>query len=235
MKKHTIPLALAFLISIFSVYSRASDHEPAVDSVSPKQAYHQIVDGNKRFMTDQPKHEGQGEQSRKDLASGQKPHTIVLSCSDSRVPPELIFDQGLGQLFTVRVAGNVLDPATVASIEYAVEHLGSKLIVVMGHESCGAVKAAINTPVGQSAGSKDLDTLVAAIRPNLNGEHRSPAGEEKMLRGPVKSNVEAVTQDLMVRSKIVRTHVQNDGLVIIPAIYSLESGFVSFWNNEKVK
>lgn len=138
--------------------------------VSATEAFKELVVGNGRFVTGTPSHMNQDAARRKALAGGQKPHAIVLSCSDSRVPPEVIFDRGLGDIFVVRVAGNVLSDVATASIEYAVEHLGAPLIVVMGHESCGAVKAAL-TLKAEDAGSFDLTSLVASIQHNLAMPH----------------------------------------------------------------
>ena len=134
---------------------------------------------------------------------GQKPHTIVVSCSDSRVPPELVFDQGLGNLFVVRAAGQVLGDAAVGSIEYAIEHLGPKLIVILGHDSCGAVNAALSTPDGQSAGSQGLDTLVNKIKPAVRPWAASWQ-KDPTLGEPVRANVLSVAMDMMRRSRIVR-------------------------------
>lgn len=217
-------LSTASLLSM--PLARADHHE---EGVSAQTALEELKKGNKRFVEDDVKHINQGEDRRKKLATGQKPHTIVLSCSDSRVAPELLFDQGLGDLFVIRTAGNTVGSDAVASIEYAVEHLGSKLLVVMGHESCGAVKAALTTPVGHTAGSFDLDTLVGKIRPHVQGS-RSLASSDKTLRVPVQDNVSAVTCNLMKRSKILREHFKKGNLTVQPAIYGLESGKVDFWD-----
>ncbi len=225
-------LMLAFSLSSLSFAS--GEHEEP-QGVAPKQAYQELLSGNKRFLDGKVSHPKQDEARRRSLASGQQPHTIVLSCSDSRVPPELVFDQGLGELFTVRVAGNVLGAATVASIEYAVEHLGSRLIVVMGHESCGAVKAALGAKKGQTSGSPDLDTLVAAIQPNLEGVDRSLAAADKTIREPVKRNVNGVATQLLRRSLIVRKAVESGKVSIVPAIYGLESGKVDFWDTASLE
>lgn len=196
-------------------------------------AYDQLVQGNDRFVAGTTKGDHRGVERRRDLASGQKPFAIVLSCSDSRVPPELVFDQGLGDLFTVRVAGNVLGSAQVASIEYAIEHLGAKLIVVMGHESCGAVKAAIETKVGKnhaSAGSQDLDWLIGAIRPTLKARGlASVTADDPKIRKPVTANIDAVTESLLVRSKIIGEGVEKGSLKIVRGIYALDTGKVDFW------
>jgi carbonic anhydrase len=228
---NTLIISAASILMLLSSASAKEAHPPAAtDGLSPEQSWASLKDGNKRFVSGTSKHPNQSAEFRQRLTEGQKPHTIILSCSDSRVPPELVFDQGLGQVFTIRVAGNIIDPATVASIEYAVEHLGSKLIVVMGHESCGAVKAALTTPAGKSAGSRDLDTLVGAVRANIAGDGRASTSDSKTLRGPVRANVNAVVQDLAIRSKIIRARLDRKELVVLPALYSLETGMVEFWN-----
>ena len=136
---------------LLAVSWAATDHKP---SVAPDTALKWLMNGNNRFVKTQLRmKEGQKPADIKRLSSGQQPHAIVLSCSDSRVPPELVFDQKLGEIFVVRTAGEALGDNAVGSIEYAVEHLGSRLIVVMGHTSCGAVKAAHATlQKGTSAG-----------------------------------------------------------------------------------
>jgi carbonic anhydrase len=201
---------------------------------NPESALDQLVKGNERFVIGSAKGEHRDVSRRKELVVDQKPFAVVLSCSDSRVPPELIFDQGLGDLFTIRVAGNVLGSAQVASIEYAVEHLGAKLIVVMGHESCGAVKAAIDAgegkkKIGESA-SPDMDWLVTSIRPVLKSRGlASVSPEDPKLRKPVMANIDAVTDNLVVRSKVIGDAIAKGNLKVVRGIYSLESGRVDFW------
>jgi carbonic anhydrase len=229
--KLKILIGISFLLAAISpAWGSGGGHADAAAGVTAADAMKMLQDGNKRFVEGKATHAKQDVARRKELANGQKPHTIVLSCSDSRVPPELAFDQGLGELFVIRVAGNVLGAATVASIEYAVEHLGSKLIVVMGHHSCGAVKAAVAAKPGESVGSPDLDTLVASIQPNLQITGRVPAGEEKTLATYVKQNVNGVVQDLRKRSTIVRKQLDGGKLRVVPAVYDLESGVVKFWD-----
>ncbi|MEK7690527.1 MAG: carbonic anhydrase [Bdellovibrionota bacterium] len=205
----------------------------AVDALASDQALGWLKEGNARYVSGKTKGPARDLATRQELAKGQHPYAIVLSCSDSRVPPELIFDQGFGQLFVVRVAGNVVGAATVASIEYAAEHLGSKLLVVMGHESCGAVKAAMDTPPTKSAGSMDLDTLVSAIRPNIESYRKlassSTDPEAKTLRTPVKMNVNGVAARLLKRSKILRHLVHTGKLKVVGGVYGLASGEVEFW------
>jgi carbonic anhydrase len=193
------------------------------------EAFSELQDGNMRFHEGKARHIRQDVPVREGLANGQKPHTILISCSDSRLPPELIFDQGLGDLFVVRLAGNVVNDEAVASIEYAVSHLGAKLLIVMGHESCGAVGAAIGTKPGASAGSQSLDVLVKHIRAHLSDEAVSSAGGDKSFRLPVKENVAATMNELLQQSEIVRRAVATEGLVLGQAIYSLRTGRVEFW------
>lgn len=208
---------------------------------NPDEAYEALISGNQRFSQGTMTHRNQEEARRRALANVQRPFAVVLSCSDSRVPPELVFDQGLGDLFTVRVAGNILGSAQVASIEYAIEHLGAKLVVVMGHESCGAVRATLESVRGKSSGSTDLDWLVSEIRPNVEGEaNRLPASlralADPKFRQPVMRNVDVVTESLIKRSAIVRHALEKDQIRFVRGIYALETGKVDFWGyGEAVK
>jgi len=222
--------------------SWAGSSHAAPEGLSPDKAFKELKAGNERYVDDDSNHKRQDEKTRRDLASGQKPHTVVLSCSDSRVLPEILFDQGLGDLYTIRVEGNGLNTSTVASIEYAIKNLGSRLILVMGHESCGAVKAAITTAKGQSAGSADLDSMIASIQPNISGgktmkNGRSLASSFDMhdtkFRGPAKANVDGVSKQLLKRSKIIRKAVESGKVQVIQGIYGLETGKVDFWGTSK--
>lgn len=226
MRRSVVVVPVILILSSFGLYAS----QGSAPGPKPSAVIEELKQGNGRFAAGEARHPEQKPEDRQKLVGGQSPPVIVLSCSDSRVPPELVFDQGLGKVFAVRVAGNIVDAATVASIEYAVEHLGAKAIVVMGHESCGAVKAALETPVGQTAGSRDLDMLVGAIRTNLAGRY-SVKTAGKTLREPVKANVKAVVEDLIIRSKIVREHVESGKVALVPAIYSIETGFAEFWKD----
>ncbi len=185
-----------------------------------------LKNGNKRFVIPSLRKDGQSAADRDRLTKGQYPHSIILSCSDSRVPPEVIFDQKLGEIFVVRVAGEVLDASTIASIEYAVEHLGSNLILVLGHESCGAVRAAHGTLDGSDAGSPWLNKLVGDIHPRI----RSFAGKPFSQGGVVEgwANAEGVAKDLILRSQIVRDAVNTGEVKIQSALYHLQTGEVDF-------
>ncbi len=226
--------SLLGLLSVIALTSFALPNALANEhpkGMAPDDALQLLKEGNGRFAQGKTIHPNQGPDRRIALSKGQTPHSIILSCSDSRVPPELVFDQGLGEVFSVRVAGNTISQAGVASIEYAVEHLGSQLIVVMGHESCGAVKATLQTPEGKTAGSPHLDTLVATIRPGLEGYSSKSVDEDKTLKKPVMSNVDYVATRLMQTSKIIRNRVESGQLKIVKSSYALSSGSVSFWGD----
>ena len=162
---------------------------------------------------------------RLELTKGQTPFASVLSCADSRVPPEVVFHMGLGDLFVVRAAGQVTDKSVLASLEYAAEHLHSPLIVVMGHESCGAVKAALDTPAGKSLGP-NLDYLLKAIRPSIAATAAEP--EESRLRVAILRNVEESLNDVVDGSPILKKMLEEGELGIVGAYYELASGRVHF-------
>lgn len=224
-------IIILLVFSLSSIAFAKDDHSAAVGP-APAAIFKDLQDGNARFVEDNVKGENRGPSRRKELATGQKPSAIILSCSDSRVAPELLFDKGLGELFVIRVAGNVLDAAGVASIEYAIEHLGARLIAVMGHESCGAVKAALSTPKGKSAGSADLDKLLTFISTDEAGKESMKS--DSTVRKPVMFNVDKVADKLVKRSKIVKSAVDSGKISIVKAVYGLESGKVDFWGAEKV-
>jgi carbonic anhydrase len=214
----------------------AAPHGDAGPGPTPAQAYGQLVKGNGRFAGGKAKHGDQTPAVRKGLAAGQKPHSIVVTCSDSRVAPEIAFDQGLGKLFEVREAGNALDPHAIASIEYAAEHLGATLIVVMGHDSCGAVKAAIYTAAGASAGSPSLDVLVKDLKTNLaTAPLTAEDTADPTVHKPVMVNVDAVVKQLVASSPLLKAKVDAGALAVVPAVYALDTGKVTFWGDEALK
>ncbi|MBP6716633.1 MAG: carbonic anhydrase, partial [Acidobacteria bacterium] len=149
----------------------------------------------------------------------------VLSCADSRVPPEVVFHTGLGDLFVVRSAGEVTDKSVIASLEYAAEHLHSPLIVVMGHESCGAVKAAMETPASKSLGV-NLDYLLKAIRPAVAATAAEP--ETGRLRAAILKNVEESINDLIEGSPMLKKMMEEGEIGVVGAYYELGSGRVHF-------
>lgn len=209
--------------------SEASKAHPVVSAarVSAEQSLKWLTNGNTRYVTKKFRGDGRHQVDRDRTKAGQHPHAIVLSCSDSRVPPELIFDQGLGEIFTIRVAGEALDASVVASIEYAVEHLGPQLLVVMGHTKCGAVETAIKVPAGQSAGSESFDKLLGEIRPHLKTRTSEKPSADLEIESAL--NADGVARDLLDRSALLKSKVQAGELKIKTALYWIDSGRVKFY------
>lgn len=182
------------------------------------EALDRLKEGNTRFVQDKLDGKLQDSVRKNALTSGQSPFAIVLSCADSRVVPELAFDTGLGEIFVVRVAGNVANPSSIASIEYAVAHLGTKLIVVMGHESCGAVAAAIS---GGDNGT-NLNHLLGFIAPVIQ---QNKGAETPVI---IQKNAENTQNKLVENSDIISGAVANSGVKIVSAYYNLTDGKVDF-------
>jgi carbonic anhydrase len=197
------------------------------------QALQALRDGNARFVAHVRSAETLARQLlRAELAQGQKPFAVVLGCADSRVPAELVFDQGLGDLFVIRVAGNIVAPSGIGSVEFAVEQFGTQLVVVLGHSSCGAVTATLdallqNTPPRSS----NLNSIVGRIRPALEGWVSRDAGEERkaLLHRAVRANVRASANQLRHGSEIIESRVLAGQLAIVGAEYDLETGVVDFF------
>lgn len=185
--------------------------------LSSEDALKILLDGNKRFIEQRTIHPHQDNASRKEQIERQEPFAIILGCSDSRVPPEIIFDQGIGDLFVIRVAGNVIDKAVVASAEYAVEHLGVSLLVVLGHGQCGAVNAVIE----RAEAHGNMESIIRAIEPAVEKAKEMPGD---IAINSVKVNVQNVVEQLKASSPIL----SNNGLMIIGAFYDMSSGLVTF-------
>lgn len=225
--------ASLLLVACFSFTALAEEHAAGL---SPDQALKRLQDGNLRFTTGTQTRMQSDVQRARELVDGQKPYAIILSCSDSRVSPEILFDEGLGQLFVVRVAGNVIGAAETASIEYAVEHLGAHLIVVVGHNRCGAVKAAVNTKYGASGPTEDLTALIANIHKNLGVDLERYAEEQAKdpaLEAASVANAAAVVKALQDRSRVVFEGVKSKTLKVVAALYHLESGKVEFISEKR--
>ena len=189
--------------------------------MTAQEALKQLKEGNQRYVTEKLEHPRSDQKRREELTGSQSPFAIVLSCADSRVTPELIFDQGIGDLFVIRIAGNVAKDKVTASIEYAVKYLNTKLIVVMGHESCGAVNASL----GDADPGGHIGTLIDLIKPAVE-KARSMSGD--LLTNAVKENARMVTEGLKSSDPILKEAVNNDGVEIVPAYYKLGSGEVEF-------
>lgn len=194
---------------------------PTLNNLSAAYALQLLKDGNTRYMEDHMEHPHEGSQHRVELSIAQHPFAIILGCADSRVIPELIFDQGVGDLFVIRLAGNVADDAVIASIEYAIEHLGTRLVVVLGHENCGAVKAAVNHET--SAGK--INSLLYYIEPALNSVLTS---SENLLEKVIKTHARQMVDIISRAEPILSRECQMGNLTILPAYYSLSTGKVDF-------
>ncbi len=181
--------------------------------------------GNAQFVSNPEDAVAIAASRRAALAQGQAPFATILSCADSRVPPEIVFHAGLGELFVVRAAGNVTDHAILASVEYAAEHLHTPLVVVMGHESCGAVKAAVETPASKSLGP-NLDYLLKAIRPSVVATKDKP--QAGRLRAAILENVEETLNDMVQTSAILNAAGRSGHVTFVGAYYELSSGKVYF-------
>ncbi len=194
-------------------------HAEEHKGVGADEALTRLVEGNKRFVEMKLTHPDQDAGCRTTLAKGQQPFAVILGCSDSRVPPEVIFDQGLGNLFVVRVAGNVADDIGIASMEYAVEHLGSRLIVVLGHERCGAVTAAVKG--GELPGH--LPVLITALKPAVD-KSKNAAGD--VVDAAIIANVELTAAHLRESKPILAEMVEKGEIKIVGGRYDLDTGAV---------
>jgi len=184
-------------------------------------SWEKLLEGNKRFVSGNLAKKDFSLEKRKELLKGQKPYAVVVGCSDSRVPPEIIFDQGLGDIFVIRVAGNVLDPVSLGSIEYAVEHLKTPLIVILGHTRCGAVHATIHSH-GKAEGN--LKAIVEKIMPAVSKAKRVAKSEEDLLNKAIEENVKLQKEFMLRNSKIIKEYVKANKVQIVMAIYDLETG-----------
>jgi len=195
--------------------------------LAPDEALQKLMDGNKRYVENKlGACAAAGADARLKLAKSQHPYAIILSCSDSRVPPELIFDQSLGEVFVVRVAGNVADPIVVGSIEYAVEHLGAPLVMVLGHERCGAVTAAVNAK-GQPEGN--IGAIVREIAPSARRAKQVAKGKpaEEVVECAVELNARAVAASLARKSKLLAAEIKEGKIKVVSAKYDLDDGKVT--------
>ncbi len=197
-------------------------------------ALDRLREGNRRFAEDLPSQSGlSGAAKRSQLLAGQQPFAIILGCSDSRVPAELVFDQGLGDLFVIRVAGNIVAPSQIGSIEYAAEVTGARLVVVMGHSNCGAIEATINELQRPQANrSRNLSSIVNRIRPSVETLLETGLSQDRaaLIRFAVRSNIRASVDHLRHGSEILERLIDKEGLCVVGAEYSLETGLVEFFD-----
>ena len=198
------------------------------------EALRRLREGNARFASERARVEsGLMGARRRELADGQEPFAIVLGCSDSRVPAELVFDQSLGDLFVIRVAGNIVAPSQIGSIEFAAERFGTRLVVVLGHSRCGAIQATLEEIQRPSGGthSRNLRSIVDRIRPAVEDVvlRDSGADPERLVERAVRANIEASVSQLRHGSEILEQLIASDGLLVVGAEYSLDTGVVDFF------
>lgn len=189
-------------------------------SLTPDEALQRLVEGNKRFAAGNNLHPDQSPARRIELADGQHPFAVILSCSDSRVPPEIIFDQGLGDLYVIRLAGHIPDENVLGSIEHAIENLGVNLVMVLGHKNCGAVTAAVQG--GDMPGH--MASLVKAIRPAIEKVKRQPTS---LLDNAIRANVQMAVAQIRVSQPLLANKVMSNALKVVGAYYDLNSGGVN--------
>ncbi len=233
--KVTITASLVFAISAIGALAFASG---AATGVTADEALQKLIEGNKRYV--ESKMNACTETTtavREKLAKVQKPYAIILSCSDSRVPPEIIFDKSLGEIFVVRVAGNVPDPVVLGSVEYAAEHLGSPLVMVLGHERCGAVTAAVDAK-GKAEGN--IGAIVKTIAPAVKKARKECKDckacdlkdKAKLVECAIDENTKMVAANLTKQSPVLRHLVKEGKLKIVAAKYDLDDGKVTMFEKK---
>jgi carbonic anhydrase len=199
--------------------------------ISAVEGLQRLREGNRRFAEDLQTGRLSTEARRNELVDGQEPFAIILGCSDSRVPAEIVFDQGLGDLFVIRVAGNIVAPSQIGSVEFAAERTGARLVVVLGHSMCGAILATLEELERPSENrSPNLRSIVDRIRPSLVTLLKTELWEtrDSLVDQAVQANIRASVDHLRRGSPILENLIRNDGLLIIGAEYSLETGTVEF-------
>jgi carbonic anhydrase len=202
--------------------------------ITAMEALTRLREGNERFASNVRSLESLLSHTRRgDLASGQEPFAIILGCSDSRVPAELVFDQGLGDLFVIRVAGNIVAPSQIGSVEFAATRFGTRLVVVLGHSQCGAILATLESLLAEpdAQQSRNLLSIVDRVRPSVETLLATDLrhDREQLMNSAVRANVRASVNQLQHGSAILERLIADDGLLVVGAEYSLETGRVEFF------
>jgi carbonic anhydrase len=201
---------------------------------SARDALRRLRDGNLRFVSNVRSSDAFVSHTRRaELTAGQQPFAIVLGCSDSRVPAEIVFDQGLGDLFVIRVAGNIVAPSQIGSVEFAAARYGTRLVVVLGHSQCGAILATVEElrrPTENQ--SQNLRSIVNRVRPSVEGLFATDLRHDPdaLMKQAVRANIRASADHLRHGSHVLEQLIQHEGLVVVGAEYSLESGVVEFFD-----
>jgi carbonic anhydrase len=202
--------------------------------ISAREALERLREGNRRFVSDVRSRETLTSQAhRKEVAAGQEPFAIILGCSDSRVPAEIVFDQGLGDLFVIRVAGNIVAPSQVGSVEFAAARFGTRLVVVLGHSQCGAVLATLEELQQPSdSQSRNLRSIVDRVRPSVEALLATALRHDPdaLVREAVRANIRGSANHLRHGSEVLEQLIHTDGLLVVGGEYSLETGIVEFFD-----
>jgi carbonic anhydrase len=200
--------------------------------ISATEALSRLREGNRRFVADRSEAGALGNHGhRAALAAGQEPFAIVLGCSDSRVPAELVFDQGFGDLFVIRVAGNIVAPSQVGSVEFAAARFGTRLVVVMGHSQCGAIVATLEELTGKTTSqSRNLRSIVDRVRPSVETVIAAGGDVDDLIADAVRANVRTSANHLRHGSELLERLIEDDALMVVGAEYSLETGVVNFFD-----
>jgi carbonic anhydrase len=205
--------------------------------ISAREALERLQEGNRRFVSGTRSRDTLLSHSRRaELAKRQEPFAIILGCSDSRVPAEIVFDQGLGDLFVIRVAGNIVAPSQIGSVEFAAARFGTRLVVVLGHSQCGAVLATLEELQRPTANrSRNLRSIVDRVRPSVEGLLSTELQHDldALVRHAVRANVSVSVNHLQQGSEILEQLIQYEGLLVVGAEYSLETGVVAFYDDAK--
>jgi carbonic anhydrase len=202
--------------------------------ISAEQALERLREGNRRFVSES-RHGGAraDETRRREVAAGQNPFAIILGCSDSRVPAEIVFDQGLGDLFVIRVAGNIVAPSQIGSVEFAAARYATRLVVVLGHSQCGAILATLEE-LGRHSDeqSRNLRSIVDRVRPSVEPLFATELrhNQDALVHQAVRANIRVSANQLRHGSEVLEQLIQNEGLRVVGAEYSLETGVVDFFD-----
>jgi carbonic anhydrase len=203
-------------------------------STAAREALERLREGNRRFVSGAPSLDTAATHVRRmEFVAGQEPFAVILGCSDSRVPVEIVFDQGLGDLFVIRVAGNIVAPSQIGSVEFAAERFGTRLVVVLGHTNCGAIQATLDDlQQPNDSQSLNLGSIVQRIRPAVEGLLASELrrDHEALAREAVRANVRVSADYLRHGSEVLERLIRNEGLHVVGAEYSLETGVVDFFD-----
>lgn len=200
--------------------------------IPAREALLRLREGNRRFASNERRDDSILANARRaELTTGQEPFAIILGCSDSRVPAEIVFDQGLGDLFVIRVAGNIVAPSQVGSVEFAAWRFGTRLVVVLGHSQCGVILATVEElrrPTESQ--SHNLDAIVDRVRPSVEALLDADLPEDKLVKRAVRANIRASADHLRHGSRVLEQLIRDEGLVVVGAEYSLETGIVDFFD-----